>query len=117
MNRFLSSCRVLFMMLPSLTEFFSWIATAAVVIGWAVSWGKTNQRITNMELKALETDTDQRDVTEKLGQLKESLDKFMVALVGLSGDNGFRGELREVKAMVNDVSERLRTLEARHTDE
>ena len=87
--------------------------TIIAVLGYLKIAVRVADRVTRLE-EARKADIDTRAQTSnQLMALHTELERISVALVGLDGSNGLRGEIRELKTDVKDLWQRFNT----HTDE
>jgi hypothetical protein len=103
-----------------------WLGFFATLIAGAVSWGRSNQRLSSLEAKVAANELAMNEqlkmlnekhddalsmIMDKLSSLQSSGEALRVAVIGIDGQNGLRGEIREVKTMMNDIYTRLSNLE------
>lgn len=82
-------------------------AVVASIITFAVWTGKVDERLDGIDDGRKKSDeTDQR-IDVQLHALTITLEKIGVALWGIDGRNGLRGELKEVKAEIKELRQDL----------
>lgn len=73
------------------------------LLGFAVMWGKINEKVQNIS-KTQDTQSEETHYMEQtITKLKEDNGKLSVALWGIDGQNGLRGNLKDLSQKVESV--------------
>lgn len=81
------------------------IGTAVIVsvVSWSVWSGKVDTRLDQMDEARKDSADSDRRLDEQFNALNVTLEKISVALWGISGENGLRSEVKEVKADLKEL--------------
>lgn len=81
------------------------IGTAIIVsiISWSVWSGKVDARLDQMDEARKDSADSDRRLDDQFNALNVTLEKISVALWGISGENGLRSEVKELKADLKEL--------------
>lgn len=72
-------------------------------LGLAVMWGKVNERVTTQSSTSTQLQEDLASLESEVTRLREDNSKLSVALWGIDGQNGLRGNIKELTNKMEGV--------------
>jgi hypothetical protein len=93
-------------------EFLIPIATVLIsnLIGFAVIWGRLNERVRQIESQLKDNMVDDKTMMEHFNTLNLELQKISVALFGIDGKNGLRSNIHDTTVKIDVLRLEIQTM-------